>query len=290
MSDLYGLKLEAMDNRLVNYGTTDNGIAVIELTSNSAGAPIDGENDRSPNTYTHEMMRDIDQAIVKARFDDDVTVIVMTGNGSSFFSAGASIQMLNSVTPGFKYNFCLHANETLSRLEQTPKLVICAINGHAVGGGLEIAMATDIRIARKNSGKVGLPEINLGVLAGTGGTARLTRLIGKAKALEMMVTGELMSFEDALSCDLINHIWEGSAESFRQDVLDWASQFTLETLSVHVKLDQRFHLSIIWHLSVNYNLRYSKAVMPRKVLQHMLRSVLLISPANESEKLQLARN
>jgi enoyl-CoA hydratase/carnithine racemase len=88
-------------------------------------------------------------------------------------------------------------------------------------------MAADIRIARKNSGKVGLPEINLGVLAGTGGTARLTRLIGKAKALEMMVTGELMSFEDAHSHNLINHIWEGDAADFRQDVLDWCSQFTL---------------------------------------------------------------
>ena len=71
------------------------------------------------------------------------------------------------------------------------------------------------------------PEINLGVLAGTGGTARLTRLIGKSKALEMMVTGELMSFEDALDCNLINHLWEGDADDFRRDVLDWASQFTL---------------------------------------------------------------
>jgi enoyl-CoA hydratase/carnithine racemase len=173
------------------------------------------------------MMCDIDTAVIKARFDDNVTVIVITGNGAKFFSAGASIQMLNSVTPGFKYNFCLHANETLSRFEQTSKLVICAMNGHAVGGGLEIAMAADIRIARKNAGKVGLPEINLGVLAGTGGTARLTRLIGKAKALEMMVTGELMSFEDAKDCNLINHIWEGDADEFRRDVLDWASQFTL---------------------------------------------------------------
>ena len=108
-----------MPNKLVNYGVTENGIAVIELTSNSAGKPLDGPNDRSPNTYTHEMMRDIDEAIVRARFNDDVTCIVLTGNGASFFSAGASIQMLNSVTPGFKYNFCLHANETLSRLEQT---------------------------------------------------------------------------------------------------------------------------------------------------------------------------
>tara|TARA_B100001094_G_scaffold327453_1_gene385688 strand:- start:1596 stop:2459 length:864 start_codon:yes stop_codon:yes gene_type:complete len=226
MSDLYGLKFEPMPNRLVNYGTTDNGIAVIELASDSAGAPLEGDA-MGPNTYTHGMMCDIDSAIIKARFDDDVTVIVITGNGSKFFSAGASIQMLNSVTPGFKYNFCLHANETLSRFEQTTKLVICAMNGHAVGGGLEIAMAADIRIARKNSGKVGLPEINLGVLAGTGGTARLTRLIGKAKALEMMVTGELMSFEDAKDCNLINHIWEGDAAEFRRDVLDWASQFTL---------------------------------------------------------------
>ena len=178
------------------------------------------------------MMCDIDQAIIKARFNDDVTVIVLTGNGDKFFSAGASIQMLNSVTPGFKYNFCLHANETLSRFEQTSKLVICAMNGHAVGGGLEIAMAADIRIARKNSGKVGLPEINLGVLAGTGGTARLTRLIGKAKALEIMVTGELMSFEDALGYNLINHLWEGSADEFRVNVLDWASQFTLPNKAV----------------------------------------------------------
>lgn len=218
--------LEPMPNNLVNYGVTENGIAIIELASNSSGAPLeDGE--IGPNTYTHEMMRDIDTAVVKARFDDDVTVIVFTGHGQKFFSAGASIQMLNSVTPGFKYNFCLHANETLSRLEQTPKLVICAINGHAVGGGLEIAMACDIRIARKDSGKCGLPEINLGVLAGTGGTARLTRLIGKARALEYMVSGELMAFEKAKEIDLVNDVWDGSLEDFRQDILDYASQYTL---------------------------------------------------------------
>ena len=227
MSDLYGLKLEPMPNRLVNYGTTDNGIAVIELASDSAGAPLEGDA-MGPNTYTHEMMCDIDSAIIKARFDDDVTVIVITGNGAKFFSAGASIQMLNSVTPGFKYNFCLHANETLSRFEQTTKLVICAMNGHAVGGGLEIAMAADIRIARKNAGKVGLPEINLGVLAGTGGTARLSRLVGKAKAMEIMVTGRKFSFEEAKEMDLVHDIYDSmTLEEFHQDVLDYSGRFTL---------------------------------------------------------------
>ena len=157
--------LKAMTNNLVNYGVTDNGIAIIELSSDSAGEPwVEGKT--SVNTYTHAMMRDIDEAVLKARFDDDVSVIIMTGHGEKFFSAGASISMLDSVSPGFKYFFCLHANETLSRLEQTPKLVIAALNGHAVGGGLEIAMAADIRIGRKDAGQVGLPEVSLGVLAG----------------------------------------------------------------------------------------------------------------------------
>ena len=135
-ADLADAKKVAEDKRQADI--------LIELASDAAGAALTEANDRSPNTYTHGMMSDLDDAIIKARFDDDVSCIVLTGNGSSFFSAGASIQMLNSVSPGFKYNFCLHANETLSRLEQTPKLVVCAINGHAVGGGLEIAMAADI--------------------------------------------------------------------------------------------------------------------------------------------------
>jgi len=156
---------------LVNY-RTDGGVAIIEM------------NDPPANTYTYEMNRQLDEAILKARFDNDVHVLVLTGNGDKFFSAGANIKMLASVDPVFKYYFCLHANETLLRLEHTPKLVIAALNGHTVGGGLEIAMAADIRIARRDAGKIGLPEVNLGVLPGTGGTQRLLRLVGKAAAIE----------------------------------------------------------------------------------------------------------
>jgi enoyl-CoA hydratase len=181
--------------------------------------------DPPANTYTHEMMRQLDEAILDARFDDAIQVIVVTGAGERFFSAGANVGMLNSVTPEFKYNFCLHANETLLRLEQTPKLVIAALNGHTVGGGLEIAMSCDIRIARRDAGKIGLPEVGLGVLPGTGGTQRLARLVGKAKAIELIVSGRTFSFELAEELGIVNEIYEGDATAFREQVLSYARQF-----------------------------------------------------------------
>src|SRR6187399_1394516 len=199
---------------LVDY-RKDGGVAVLTL------------NDPPANTYTHEMMRDFDECILKARFDPEVYVILITGAGEKFFCAGANINMLQTVDPYFKYNFCLHANETLTRLEQTPKLVIAAINGHCVGGGLEIAMAADVRIARKGAGKTGLPEVALGVLPGTGGTQRLTRLVGKAKAIELMVTGELFDFEKGMELGILNQIFSAeTGDQFREQVLEYARQFT----------------------------------------------------------------
>ena len=189
----------------------EGGIAFLELS------------DPPANTYTYEMMRDIDEAILKARFDENVHVILIRGAGEKFFCAGANINMLKTVNPVFKYYFCLHANETLNRLEQTPKLVIAALNGHCVGGGLEIAMAADIRIAKRNAGKLGLPEVTLGVLPGTGGTQRMARLVGKARAIEMMATGSTFSFEDGLAMGLVNHVFE--AEDFDAKVLEYAKQF-----------------------------------------------------------------
>lgn len=196
--------------QLVNY-RTDGGVAVIEM------------NDPPANTYTYEMNRQLDECILKARMDNDVYVIVLTGAGEKFFSAGANIKMLASVDPVFKYYFCLHANEMLLRLEHTPKLVIAAINGHCVGGGLEIAMAADLRIAKKDAGKAGLPEVNLGVLPGTGGTQRLSRLVGKSKSIELMVTGNTYSFEEAKEMGIINDIFE--RENFMENIMEYARQF-----------------------------------------------------------------
>lgn len=199
---------------LVQY-RVEEGVAVLTLNAPPA------------NTYSHEMMQQLDRAILNARMDESVNVIVITGRGEKFFCAGADIQMLNNVTPEFKYYFCLHANETLSRLEQTPKLVVAAINGHCVGGGLEVAMAADLRIARRGAGKMGLPEVSLGVLPGTGGTQRLVRVVGKSRAIELMATGELFDFERGQELGLVNQLYEAdSAANFMEQVMTYARQFT----------------------------------------------------------------
>lgn len=198
------------DTKLVKY-EVDEGVAILTM------------DDPPANTYTHEMMRDLDECILKARFDNDVHVILLRGAGDKFFSAGANIGMLNEMDPTFKYYFCLHANETLIRLEQTPKLVIAALNGHTVGGGLEIAMACDLRIAKKNGGKIGLPEVALGVLPGTGGTQRLARILGKSRSIELMVSGRTMEFDEAKEMGIVTDIYDGA--NYWEDVMRYAKQF-----------------------------------------------------------------
>ena len=201
---------QATAKELIRY-RVDGGVAVIEL------------NDPPANTYSYEMNRQLDDAILQARMDENVHVIMLTGAGEKFFCAGANIQMLTEVDPTFKYYFCLHANETLLRLEHTPKLVIAALNGHCVGGGLEVAMAADLRVARKDAGKIGLPEVNLGVLPGTGGTQRLSRMLGKSKAIELMALGKTFSFDEAKQLGLVNEVFEH--DGFMQHVMEYAHQF-----------------------------------------------------------------
>jgi enoyl-CoA hydratase/carnithine racemase len=196
------------------YEATGDGIGIVTLE------------DPPANTYSYEMMQELDRAILEARMDEGVHAIVVKGAGEKFFCAGADIKMLAAATPAFKYYFCLHANETLCRLEQTPKLVVAALNGHCVGGGLEVALAADLRFARKGAGKIGLPEVSLGVLPGTGGTQRLARLVGKARAFELMASGRLLTFEEGHALGLVNEVIDAPDSSvFLELVLKRVRQY-----------------------------------------------------------------
>jgi enoyl-CoA hydratase/carnithine racemase len=196
--------------KLVDY-TVDNGLAIIELNSPPAHA------------YGYDMMRDLDEAILNARMDESVHVIILRGKGEKFFCGGADIKMLNEKSPTYFYYFSLHAQETARRLEMTPKLVIAAINGHCMGGGLEIALACDIRLAKRDGGRLGLPEINLGLEPGVGGTQRLPRLIGYARAVEIIATGRALGFEEALDVGIVHAIYEPA--TFWEETLAYARQF-----------------------------------------------------------------
>ena len=201
-------------SKLINYSVSEQAsghIAVIELHNPPA------------NAYSYEMFRQFDDAVLEARMDDSIHVIVIRGAGEKFFCAGADIEMLKDAQPTFKYYFCLHANETLRRLEETPKLVIAALGGHCVGGGLEVAMAADIRVGKKGGGKIGLPEVGLGVLPGTGGTQRLLRLVGRAKAMELMIRGTNMTMEEAKEIGLVTETLP--ADNFDQLVFEYAAEF-----------------------------------------------------------------
>ena len=184
------------------------------------------------NAYSYELNRSLDEAILRARMDEEVHVAVLRGSGDRFFCAGADIAMLAKATPSFKYAFCLHANETLLRLEHTPLLVIAALNGHCVGGGLEVALAADLRVAWRNTApgakpfQVGLPEVSLGVLPGTGGTQRLARLVGASRAIELMAEGRNFDLDEALRLGVDNRAIDApSVGEFHARVAEYARGF-----------------------------------------------------------------
>src|SRR5438132_4288709 len=201
---------------LVDHRVQD-GIGIIELNNPPA------------NASTLDSLTQLDETIVKARFDENVHVVVLRGAGDKFFSAGADINMLSKESTDFRNQFALYGHETLARLENTPKLVIAAINGHCVGGGLEIAMACDIRIAKKDAGRTGLAEVNLGVIPGMGGTQRLPRLVGKARAMELAASGRMIAFEEARDIGLITEVFEG--EDFFDQVVCYARLFVATNIA-----------------------------------------------------------
>jgi enoyl-CoA hydratase/carnithine racemase len=163
--------------------------------------------DRPPaNSYDKAFMEELDAAIEETRRDDAVKAILVRSANEKFFSAGADVSVFAKSGLDEQNAFVVCANEAIGKFESTPKVVVAGINGHCLGGGLEIALCCDFRIAAEGSYRIGLPEVTLGLLPGTGGTQRLPRLIGRQKALDFMLRGTTMEPQDALAAGIVDEV------------------------------------------------------------------------------------
>jgi len=157
------------------------------------------------NAMTRATLEELERAVSEITRNPDVRVAILTGAGSKAFVAGADIAELRDMTSTQARDLALLAHRTYAAIEQSSKPFIAAVNGYALGGGSELALACDIRIASENA-KFGQPEINIGILPGFGGTQRLPRLIGKGRALEIIFSGDMVDAGEALRIGLVNRV------------------------------------------------------------------------------------
>ncbi len=186
----------------------DNGIAEIHLNIGKG------------NAYDFDVYREINAAIDEIRIDPDTHVAILMSDVPKFFSVGANVNFLKSAEPRYKTQFCLFCNETLDKIARSPQIFIAMLEGHTVGGGLELAMACDLRFAANGNFQIGLPEVTLGVLPGTGGTQRMARLIGYSKALDLCITGRTLSPTEALDYGLVERVFE--VDEVREKTFEYA--------------------------------------------------------------------
>jgi enoyl-CoA hydratase len=157
------------------------------------------------NALNRQTLQELYGAVIDASGDDKVRVVVITGSGDKAFVAGADITEIREQTPAEARRFSAFGQNLMSMIQSLDKPVIAAINGFALGGGMELALACHLRIASDNA-RLGLPEIKLGVMPGFGGTQRLVRLVGTTRALAMTLSGEPIKADEALSMGLINKV------------------------------------------------------------------------------------
>jgi enoyl-CoA hydratase len=218
----------------------ENGIAEIHLHVNKT------------NSYSLDFYRELNAVIDDIRFDQSVKVAILMSDMPNFFSAGADINFLKAADPRFKTQFCLFCNETLDKIARSPQVYIACLEGHTVGGGLEMALAADLRFMGDKAGKIGLPEVTLGVLAGTGGTQRMARLIGPSRALDLNVTGDLLTPQEALEIGLVDKVFP--QEQTREKTLEYARKLVNSaTYAIsNIKLSIRNGIEMPLNVAIRY--------------------------------------
>jgi enoyl-CoA hydratase/carnithine racemase len=168
--------------------------------------------DRPPaNSYDYDFLRELGAAVDEARYDDDVRAVVVASASEKFFSAGADVVAFKSGSPNRRSMTALLAHEVFRKFEHTPMVFVAAIAGHALGGGLELALACDLRFAARGAYRIGLPEVTLGLFPGSGGTQRLPRLVGLSKGLDLIVTGRPVSPEEAKELGIVDQLHDDAA-------------------------------------------------------------------------------
>ena len=180
-----------MNNLLLEV---ENGVALLTINRPKA-----------LNALNSETLAELNTCLAELENNDEVKVVILTGSGEKSFVAGADISEMVNATPAEGRKMGLLAREAFGRLENMPQVTIAAVNGFALGGGCEISMACDIRVASDNA-KFGQPECGLGILPGFGGTQRLPRLVGKGRVKELIFTCDMISADDAFRMGLANHV------------------------------------------------------------------------------------
>lgn len=175
------------------------------------------------NSYDRAFLDELNAAVDEVRWDGDLHGAVLVSDLSPrFFSAGADINNFLNSTQQERVMTVLHAQEILLKIERTPKIFVAALSGHALGGGLEIALACDFRFAAEGEFRLGLPEVTLGLLPGNGGTQRLTRLVGRARALDMMITNQQINTARALEIGLVERVFP--AEQLLEQCVEYVAK------------------------------------------------------------------
>jgi enoyl-CoA hydratase/carnithine racemase len=180
--------------------------------------------DRPPaNTYDYQFLQELGAAVDEARWDENVGAVVVTSALPKFFSAGADVKAFEAGSPRQRSMTVLLAHEVFRKFESTPLVFVAAVSGHALGGGLELALACDLRFAARGSYQFGLPEVSLGLFPGSGGTQRLPRLIGLSRGLDLVLSGESVSPERAHELGIVNRLYD-DAEACRAAAVEYCAK------------------------------------------------------------------
>ncbi|KEP25939.1 enoyl-CoA hydratase [Bacillus zhangzhouensis] len=237
---------------LVNFSIQDEQIGIMTLNR-----------PEQVNSLSAGMLEEINQTIQEIKQDESIRCLLITGAGSKVFCAGADLKERRLMTEEEAKEAVLTIQQTFTEIESLPIPVIAVMNGHALGGGLELALACDLRIARAGA-RLGLPETGLAIIPGAGGTQRLPRLIGLGKAKELIFTGASLQADEALQIGLIEHI--SLADSLMNDAITLAKQIAQNgpialkeaKQAIHSSLDHNIHTGLMKEYEAYLRLIHTK--------------------------------